>query len=136
MKKLLVVLMAFLIVFTAFSCAEYDYSYSSETSFTKSIAETSAEISSESTSSIELLQPSSDLESSLIESSKEVSSKETSSKITSSVAEYTPSERMVWIPQSGKKYHNNPSCSGMKNPSQVTITRAKNLGYTACKKCC
>ena len=43
--------------------------------------------------------------------------------------------QMVWIPKTGKKYHASASCSGMKDPSRVTITQAKNMGYTACKKC-
>lgn len=42
---------------------------------------------------------------------------------------------MVWIPSSGKKYHSNSSCSGMKNPSQVSKSKAESLGYTPCKKC-
>lgn len=46
-----------------------------------------------------------------------------------------PKEQMVWIPESGSKYHSNPSCSGMDNPTQVTISEAKSRGYTACKKC-
>ncbi len=44
-------------------------------------------------------------------------------------------EQMVWIPNSGSKYHSRSSCSNMKNPTQVTISRAKQLGYEACKKC-
>ncbi|MBQ2784878.1 MAG: hypothetical protein IJF02_00010 [Oscillospiraceae bacterium] len=44
-------------------------------------------------------------------------------------------EDMVWIPQSGKKYHIKPNCSGMKNPAQVTIEEAQTMGYTPCKKC-
>ena len=44
-------------------------------------------------------------------------------------------EQMVWIPQSGSKYHSNSSCSGMDNPRQVTITEAQNMGYEPCKKC-
>lgn len=50
----------------------------------------------------------------------------------------TPSQnqtQMVWIPKSGKKYHNNPYCSGMNNPTQVTVEQARNQGYTPCKKC-
>lgn len=43
--------------------------------------------------------------------------------------------QMVWIPKSGKKYHSNPNCSGMKGPSKVSISEAKSRGYTACKKC-
>lgn len=42
---------------------------------------------------------------------------------------------MVWIPESGKKYHNNSSCSNMKNPSKVSVSKAKQMGYTPCKKC-
>ena len=42
---------------------------------------------------------------------------------------------MVWIPQSGKKYHSNASCSGMNNPSKVTQEEAEEMGYTPCKKC-
>lgn len=46
-----------------------------------------------------------------------------------------PQEQMVWIPQSGSKYHSNPSCSGMNNPTQVTLSEAQNMGYEPCKKC-
>ena len=46
-----------------------------------------------------------------------------------------PIEAMVWIPASGSKYHRNSSCSNMKNPSQVTKSRAIEMGYTPCKKC-
>lgn len=42
---------------------------------------------------------------------------------------------MVWIPQSGSKYHSSSSCSNMKNPSQVPLEQAIANGYTACKKC-
>ncbi len=42
---------------------------------------------------------------------------------------------MVWIPKSGTKYHSNSSCSGMKNPTQVTIFEAKSQNYEPCKKC-
>lgn len=44
-------------------------------------------------------------------------------------------EEMVWIPSSGSKYHSRSGCSGMKNPSQVTLSDAKSKGYTACKRC-
>lgn len=46
-----------------------------------------------------------------------------------------PQEQMVWIPQSGSKYHSNPSCSQMDNPRQATITDAQNMGYKPCNKC-
>lgn len=42
---------------------------------------------------------------------------------------------MVWIPQSGSKYHSNPSCSGMNNPTQVSLSDAQSRGYEPCKKC-
>lgn len=42
---------------------------------------------------------------------------------------------MVWIPQSGSKYHIRSGCSNMKNPSQVTQSEAESMGYEPCKKC-
>lgn len=42
---------------------------------------------------------------------------------------------MVWIPQSGSKYHSRSGCSNMKNPSQVTQSEAESMGYEPCKKC-
>lgn len=44
-------------------------------------------------------------------------------------------ETMVWIPKSGSKYHSDPDCSNMKDPSQVSLSQAESLGYTSCKKC-
>ncbi len=43
--------------------------------------------------------------------------------------------QMVWLPESGTKYHNNDSCSDMNNPRQVTLDEAVNAGYEPCKKC-
>ena len=45
------------------------------------------------------------------------------------------SEAMVWIPNSGKKYHSSPGCSNMKNPKQVTVSQAQDMGFDPCKKC-
>ena len=42
---------------------------------------------------------------------------------------------MVWIPKSGKRYHCIADCSGMKNPSRVTLEYAKSHDYTACENC-
>lgn len=42
---------------------------------------------------------------------------------------------MVWIPQSGSKYHSRSGCSNMKNPSKVTQSEAESMGYEPCKKC-
>ncbi len=55
--------------------------------------------------------------------------------VTSAPTQDAQSSAMVWIPQSGQKYHSKQSCSNMKNPSQVTLETAINWGYTACKKC-
>ena len=44
-------------------------------------------------------------------------------------------ETMVWIPKSGSKYHSDPGCSNMENPTQVTLSQAQANGYTACKRC-
>lgn len=42
---------------------------------------------------------------------------------------------MVWIPQSGSKYHSHSGCSGMIDPSYVTKEYAESLGFTPCKRC-
>ncbi len=42
----------------------------------------------------------------------------------------------VWIPQTGSKYHYKSSCSGMKDPKQVTLEEAIQQNYEPCKKCC
>lgn len=45
-------------------------------------------------------------------------------------------EEMVWIPtHGGKKYHSKSTCSNMKDPDKVTLSKAKAEGFTACKKC-
>ncbi|MBE6812466.1 MAG: hypothetical protein E7523_06240 [Ruminococcaceae bacterium] len=54
---------------------------------------------------------------------------------TEAVEETTKREVMVWIPNSGSKYHSRAGCSNMKNPSQVTLEKAQSWGYTPCKKC-
>ncbi|MDL2219286.1 hypothetical protein LJC04_02960 [Ruminococcaceae bacterium OttesenSCG-928-O06] len=47
----------------------------------------------------------------------------------------TTAAGQVWIPQSGKKYHSNANCSGMNNPTQVTVEQAVAAGYEPCKRC-
>lgn len=42
---------------------------------------------------------------------------------------------MVWIPRTGKRYHRNDECSGMKEPREVTIQEAEDMGFTPCKNC-
>ena len=48
-----------------------------------------------------------------------------------------PQGQMVWIASSGNgtKYHNDPGCSNMKNPLEISITDAQARGYEPCKKC-
>lgn len=53
----------------------------------------------------------------------------------SSAEAKTPQSEMVWISANGSKYHSRSGCSNMKNPSEVTIDRAKELGKEPCKKC-
>ena len=55
-------------------------------------------------------------------------------KITTTKAP-TTTVQMVWIPASGSKYHSRSSCSNMKIPSQVTKSRAIELGYSPCSRC-
>jgi hypothetical protein len=49
--------------------------------------------------------------------------------------EASTEEEMVWISSTGKRYHSNPSCSGMKNPKKVSLSDAKAMGLTPCKRC-
>ena len=42
---------------------------------------------------------------------------------------------MVYIANSGTKYHRLSSCSGMENPTEVTLEQAESWGYTPCKRC-
>ena len=44
-------------------------------------------------------------------------------------------DEMVWIPNSGSRYHNKSTCSSMKNPTKVTRQEAEDLGYTPCGRC-
>lgn len=47
----------------------------------------------------------------------------------------TSSSSMVWICDTGSKYHSKKTCSRMKNPEKVTKEDAKEMGYEPCKKC-
>lgn len=46
-----------------------------------------------------------------------------------------PSEEMVWIDDTGKKYHSHSSCSNMSDPYQIPKSEAEARGRGACKKC-
>lgn len=66
---------------------------------------------------------------------KEAQKKAEQERIAAAQAAAQPQEPMVWIPASGSKYHSNSSCSGMNNPTQVTLSEAQNMGYEPCKRC-
>jgi hypothetical protein len=45
-------------------------------------------------------------------------------------------EVLVWIPTNGgARYHTKASCSGMKNPREVSIDQAMAQGFTPCGRC-
>ncbi len=62
-------------------------------------------------------------------------SQETRAPATDEIIDLPETEDMVWIPQSGSKYHSTSSCSNMKNPSQVSKSEAIDMGYEPCKRC-
>lgn len=43
--------------------------------------------------------------------------------------------QIVYISRTGSKYHSNPSCSNMKNPTAISIEESQAKGLEACKKC-
>ena len=47
----------------------------------------------------------------------------------------TPQTSMVYISQTGSKYHSNPNCSNMKSPSQISLEEAQNMGLEPCSRC-
>lgn len=42
---------------------------------------------------------------------------------------------IVWITDSGSRYHRDPDCSNMNNASPVRLSYAREHGYIACSKC-
>lgn len=54
---------------------------------------------------------------------------------TEEAIETEPQEQMVWISNSGSRYHRRSTCSGMDDPWQVTISEAQSMGLTACGRC-
>ncbi len=59
----------------------------------------------------------------------------TTANPTTTTASAPGSSLMVWIPNSGSKYHSSSSCSNMKNPTEVTREEAIRRGFEPCKKC-
>ncbi|MCM1172114.1 MAG: hypothetical protein NC393_08290 [Clostridium sp.] len=60
---------------------------------------------------------------------------EATEAVTETEAPTTEYVEMVWIPNTGSKYHSRSSCSNMDNPTQVTRESAESMGYTPCKRC-
>lgn len=60
---------------------------------------------------------------------------ETSNQAAESSTAESNTAQMVWIDDTGKKYHSRSTCSNMSNPYQVEIPVAENRGYEPCKKC-
>lgn len=60
---------------------------------------------------------------------------EEEAKRKAAVAATESQEEMVWVPNTGSKYHSNPNCSNMDNPREEPISEAKSEGFTPCKKC-
>ena len=127
MKRIIFAMLVFILISFFVACGnatdvsgDIESHYSTENnSYTKTSSEaTSLEITySETTSSAEVLDSTSE---------EAVFSTETNSSSASV---------MVWIPETGTKYHSNSSCSGMKNPTQVTKEQAIGLGYDPCSRC-
>ena len=42
---------------------------------------------------------------------------------------------MVYVTKSGKRYHNNPNCSKMKNPIEMDLLDAIEKGFEPCGRC-
>lgn len=66
---------------------------------------------------------------------KNTTVKTTEKQTTSKNGNVDTDNNLVWIPNSGSKYHARSSCSNMKNPSQVTKEEAVQRGFEPCKKC-
>lgn len=43
--------------------------------------------------------------------------------------------RIVYVSDTGTKYHRIPNCGNMKSSSQMSLNQAKQIGYEPCSKC-
>lgn len=59
----------------------------------------------------------------------------TTTQVPTTTAAPEPQQNLVWISETGKKYHRNSSCSNMNNPQQVSLDEALSMGLEPCKKC-
>lgn len=65
----------------------------------------------------------------------ETSVNNTSSNITETVQADDSSRNVYVSKNSGKIYHYDKTCSGLKNPNEMTLEEAQNEGLRACSKC-
>ncbi len=42
----------------------------------------------------------------------------------------------VFVSEKSNKYHKNPHCSGIQNVWEIPLDKAKDAGYSPCKRCC
>lgn len=47
----------------------------------------------------------------------------------------TPNETMVYVTDSGTKYHSRSDCGTMQNPKKIPLSEAEEKGYTPCQRC-
>lgn len=57
-----------------------------------------------------------------------------SANVETVIPEMDDAEDVVYVSKSGK-IHTNPNCSGMSNPSEMTLEEAEGEGYVSCPKC-
>lgn len=70
----------------------------------------------------------------IIDTKEEIQTENTQN-IQSAVIPETNDKDLVWICDTGKKYHSKSTCSNMNYPYQVTKDEAISSGRDACKKC-
>ena len=57
------------------------------------------------------------------------------SSILQTITAQSEDSSVVYVTPSGKKYHNSPTCSRMKNPMPINLMDAIEKGYLPCDKC-
>lgn len=137
MKKILVLFFAVIMVF-AFTACTGEYTSSVTDNSSQAIVQVSSHtivtseesLQNETSSKVETVVASSN-----VQSSNETSSKETQS-VTTTPSKSQTAEEMVWVPtKGGTKYHAKSSCSNMKDPRNVTKQTAINEGFGPCSRC-
>lgn len=70
-----------------------------------------------------------------------VTTKKSTTKKSTTTSRITTTERveeqsaMVWITETGKKYHSHSKCGRTKNATKVSLDYAQSLGLEPCQKC-